>query len=843
MRCKYCGSTLLHEDTQHKTFSTGKAVAGAIVFGVAGTAAGLIGKDHKGYRCGDCGAFMDAPMDYSTEMAVDNAIRDAEAGRGTSLFDYFQKQYPRIQAKIPEKKNTTEAPLTPKALQADRGGDAAIKHMYRNRLWSMSCPVYIETVIIKSSNGGDVLSLTVWNQSSSDIRSAYLQVAVYDDTGDSLGQCQCVYQGLSVRPGASFPTEKEFPLNTDVAYRVEIVCDKVAFTNDEVWRKSDSEDNTILPESVELTAENFPRLKYVRRHIHEISSLDTDSSLYMPTEESGYWQCICGHPVKANSVCPRCGADTEKINKLLSQEYLQQLQQKNVKAIAAERAEATMALYKQVLNRKNEEKYRQAAHLQHMDDEASLKQAAEIYNSISDYKDSAEKAVACRDRIPVLREELRQKRIKEEKAAEVKRIAEEKAEAERKIAVKAAKKRNRKIAIFSAMAAALIIVIAVVLTQVVIPASKYKKAEGLLAVGDFGGAIAAFTDLGDYSDAADRALETQYNNAEALLVAGDYDNAIKAFQAAVANDDNMLQAKYLWAERCLELEEFDLAIDFYSQIGSYNDSAEKIKEAYYLKGCKQFDSGEYGGSIDSFNASDLYRDADERVIVAYYMEADREFLNENYDKAVELFAKASSYSDSKDRLISTYYALGNQLMENKKYEDAVYAFNRCANYEDSVNKSMAAKYGYVLQHQDNQDRTTYQYLFNLVSENYPGAKAIYDELYTLRIEYLGALDHEPDESEYSSDEFTAYDTFLTYRREYLIFRVNGGLPGEQFSFRCEVTWPNGTNASIDENNVKGGQVFCFWITAGQEGTYTLQVYDKDTGALMLTVPVRSVRSR
>ena len=50
MRCKYCGSQLIYPETQHKTFSTGKAVAGAVTFGVAGAAAGFIGKDQKGDR-------------------------------------------------------------------------------------------------------------------------------------------------------------------------------------------------------------------------------------------------------------------------------------------------------------------------------------------------------------------------------------------------------------------------------------------------------------------------------------------------------------------------------------------------------------------------------------------------------------------------------------------------------------------------------------------------------------------------------------------------------------------------------------------------------------------------
>ena len=43
MRCRYCGSKNIHPEVKHKTFSTGKAVAGAVTFGVVGAAAGMIG--------------------------------------------------------------------------------------------------------------------------------------------------------------------------------------------------------------------------------------------------------------------------------------------------------------------------------------------------------------------------------------------------------------------------------------------------------------------------------------------------------------------------------------------------------------------------------------------------------------------------------------------------------------------------------------------------------------------------------------------------------------------------------------------------------------------------------
>ena len=81
MRCRYCGSKIIHPETQHKNFSTGKAVAGTVMFGVIGAAGGFIGKDVKGYKCGTCGAFQETAMDIGTESSINSAVNNARDPR------------------------------------------------------------------------------------------------------------------------------------------------------------------------------------------------------------------------------------------------------------------------------------------------------------------------------------------------------------------------------------------------------------------------------------------------------------------------------------------------------------------------------------------------------------------------------------------------------------------------------------------------------------------------------------------------------------------------------------------------------------------------------------------
>ena len=172
MRCKYCGSNVIHPHTEHKVFSGKKAAAGAVMFGVVGAAAGMIGKDTKGYKCGSCGAFMESPMEMFTESSVNSAIRDAESGRDRSMYDYFKGQYPNIQANIPVAAPAAAAAATPvyemqptyltRELKAQV---SQLKHFYDQAIWYPDCPIFVEKVLVKAAEGSDVLSLIAWNQS------------------------------------------------------------------------------------------------------------------------------------------------------------------------------------------------------------------------------------------------------------------------------------------------------------------------------------------------------------------------------------------------------------------------------------------------------------------------------------------------------------------------------------------------------------------------------------------------------------------------------------------------------------------------------------------------------
>ena len=149
-------------------------------------------------------------------------------------------------------------------------------------------------------------------------------------------------------------------------------------------------------------------------------------------------------------------------------------------------------------------------------------------------------------------------------------------------------------------AAAAIIVVVLLITKVIIPAAKYSKAEKLLAAGDYDGAIAVYTTLGDYKNASEKITQIEeqqenerlakeaaeeearnaqaYADAEELLANGDYDGAAEAFEALDGYKDAAARAQdcpYIEAEQLQAQGKNAEAAIAFGKIAGYKDARER----------------------------------------------------------------------------------------------------------------------------------------------------------------------------------------------------------------------------------------------------------------------------
>lgn len=697
MRCKYCGSSAIHHANEYKDFSVGKAIAGTVVFGPIGAVAGVTGKKIEGFRCPKCGGFMEKPMDTTIEKLINDAIYDAKKGNAHSRYGYYKQQYPNIEevdykeqasAKITERFHSSTNIMNSSSIEAD---SMRVKRKYYYGKWDPDSPIFIDSVVIKSDSSGDYLNLIIYNQSEQIIRSLYLQASVYDDAGDILNTSRCVYQGVNVESGHVFPVDKAFRLDTELAYRVDLLCEKAVFASDEVWRMSDETVMYQVEEPEIIDKDDFPRYKHLLKAYKDISNNKGTNypRILLKTEE--YWRCLCGLPVKNGRSCPHCGCSYEDIQKICAQSFLEKAQHDAVINIASERAKKTQEGFKQAKDKIHSDVYKFASQYKVEGTIESLSKAAEMFGQISTYKDAASKAEECQNLIISLN-----KRKEEEKKAK-----EERERAEKKAAEEKAKKVRRK-GLIAAVSLVLIVVIILISTKAIIPNQKYTKAASLMENGQYKEAELIFIELGDYKDSP---LKLKENN-------------------------------YLHAKQLMEQQDFD-CIYIFEALGNYKDS-ENLKmiaedDKYIYMAEQNMNAGEYQKAIEDYGKVKNAEKVDNDIKEAKYQLANRlirESGNTDFEKnnqARELFSEIGGYKDADD-ILSHIILRPTEVKNKRKYKyDASGIYTGYSNLTGVQSFRSAPKVEYedgcIVKKEEEGTTSTYEYdnnkyLIMEVSEGY-----------------------------------------------------------------------------------------------------------------------------
>ena len=226
------------------------------------------------------------------------------------------------------------------------------------------------------------------------------------------------------------------------------------------------------------------------------------------------------------------------------------------------------------------------------EDLEKLKSTAERFVSLGDYKDSFERNESCIKKADEILEQKKQENRRIEK-----------------------KERNIVLAILAVVI--LGAVGAAIIKMVILPSRQYREAEELLAAGDYDGAIAGFTELGSFKDAADRVLETRYAKAEAFFKAGNFDEAIGEFAALeelqyADAKDRVLEVKFAQAEGLLAAGSYEEAILAFTALKNYHGAADRARELRYNEAEELLAKGEMRKAAIAFGKASGYMDAAER---------------------------------------------------------------------------------------------------------------------------------------------------------------------------------------------------------------------------------------
>ena len=247
----------------------------------------------------------------------------------------------------------------------------------------------------------------------------------------------------------------------------------------------------------------------------------------------------------------------------------------NERHLPMQQCKEILGLINRIMNNKcppsDEELYKKADALAAGNSVAELKKAIEMFENISDYKNSKARIRAVKKRLPEVEQYEKEQRI----------LKQEKAAAEQKRRFKIAKK---------VVLIAIPVIIAIIITIHVVDELKwrtdvYNGAVSLAEAGDYENAISSFERLGSFRDSEQLAREAKnqrdYRYALSLFQNEKYEEAIAAFEKLDSYSDSaekVLEIRCAYARSLSEEDRYDQALEQVKLAGDYKDSAAVMEE-------------------------------------------------------------------------------------------------------------------------------------------------------------------------------------------------------------------------------------------------------------------------
>lgn len=483
----------------------------------------------------------------------------------------------------------------------------------------------------------------------------------------------------------------------------------------------------------------------------------------------------------------------------------------------------TLTGYITTINERNEHNrleglYNEAkALMDSADDEDSYIEAAEKFDDISDYLNSAELAEKCRNAAKVAHdEEIYQdacgleKREAIDMATEVsyleravskfKTIPEYKdasdkvtelqlkiEELNKKIEIQ--RKRNKKIAIIVSAAIAIIIAFLIVLFNVIIPAVKYSSANKCVENKEYLEAVSIYEELADYKDSAEKAVS----------------------------------ARYLLATTQLENKEYQSAYENFSLIKDYEDSKDKYQTAGIGYAQAEISAKKYQSAIDILGTVGTFEDKSAMLDQCYTEGAKEFYADKQYYSALTWYQRVTRYDKNADFYTDSCYKYAVECINDGDYSSALTYLDKAGNRDGVAEQKKAAKYGYVNANKNNSNTTTFEYLKELKAANYKDSASIYKDLYSWKVDIV------VNDSE--DDEKTDMSSISKYSNWYFHVNLSGGEPGAEIQVKYTGYFPDGeTNSGKWDSKWSdgwGGTCWFYYNTPvyGQQGTFKLKVFD------------------
>ena len=350
--------------------------------------------------------------------------------------------------------------------------------------------------------------------------------------------------------------------------------------------------------------------------------------------------------------------------------------------------------------------------------------AAQKFDAAGEIRDAKERAANCRAKAvsakaeaekaaAAYKEQMERERRERERQEEERRIAEEKRqqeEAERLRKEEELRKEKKKqiIKICAMIAAVAVLIIGgyLVYEKVIHPKIKYDQAQALLNDGKLDEAYAAFNEMLDYSDSADKLLEIQYKKAEGLLAEGKLIEAKRYYGLASGYSDTEQQIKnigaYIAAETDYENNDFISAGEKYQALGNFYDSAEKLESIsaiLYTQATKAIEEEDYKQAYSLLTVLGDYSDCPALMesVDKEYEAAIKHWQDGEKLQAEQELQALSGWKVADEHLISLRLEIADDAANNEDYDTALEYYGKLPATTDVQAKQTTATQGKIYQ--------------------------------------------------------------------------------------------------------------------------------------------------
>ncbi len=230
----------------------------------------------------------------------------------------------------------------------------------------------------------------------------------------------------------------------------------------------------------------------------------------------------------------------------------------------------------------------------------------------------------------------------------------------------------------------------------------YLLAEQRMAQNDLEAAGQWYLQAGDHLDARLKANDCLYQLAQQSFASQDYPKAKELFEKIIPyldSESRSWDCVYQQAVQAETAANYAVAVELFESIPQHRDAKDKAQECRYLLATESIAKGNLAEAEALLSSLEGFRDGAKLLKQTRYQLAEKAAGEGNYAKAVELFEALGNYLGSAQRLKDCRYQMAKNALIDKQYEVAIEGFTQLGNYEDAQQYLATATYEYAMSRQ------------------------------------------------------------------------------------------------------------------------------------------------